>query len=1058
MNYHRYYIIWGIIWFPIISLWGQTAPSCPLPDNAAAHDWATKGKDLFKQGSAEQAIFYFEKAIKVYRTNGCDSNTTLIERNLLKCYFLLDQKDKFLKTYRQAQLTIDTQSTSGRVRVGRLYYLYSRYLLEQDKLDSAHIYGNRAMQLLKTATVWKYTIKVPLHLALVSYYEQDYETMEKHIDAAYDINTKYLDNDKKQLNKITELYAGLYYKNGDYRRALEKTKRSLDQSLATMNTPQDTVRVANLYNNIGLYYIELGDIYNAIDYCKNALQLSKKMGEYDAVATIYLNMGELYDRQQELEKALFYYEQALLALPKIVGIAIHEVRRINIAINNNIASVSIKLNRYKVALDALEKNLVLHKEESSRLDETYVVLGKYYEAKSAYSKAQAYYKKGLEIKNDIYGEKHPRVADIYYSLSTTVRKEGKVKEAMDYLTKAEIALQIPGDTLTNGTIQVSNKNTLLKVLSTRAKLYKEQKKTLLAFETTQKAVKVLDEVRMEFKEEASKIFILQTMIPTYELSLTLALELYQKNKQRDYLAYAFQLIEKSKAVLLLDALQVEKARDFGDVDPVLLEEEHRIDRQLTKKRKLLFDAKALRETEKANQLQEEILLLKRAADKLQAQLREEYPRYHELRYENNIASLEMVQQYLDKETTLIEYFVGNQNLYIFSVQKDSAWLSTVPIDLNFENAIRALRSALTNISLTIKDERSAYLLLTNNARNIYQKYVAPAIGQELPKQLIVVPDGLLNYVPFEVLLTEKPNYKETSFTNLPYLIKTTTTNYHYSSSLMLFNKQSAESSSKTGELLGFASSYQKDLFDSSQSIKGLSRKHHDLRAGLDELPGALAEVAYLEKTFKGRFYSREKASEQFFKTKTEQQHYSIIHLAMHGIVDPKEPSFSSLAFTYMNDSIEDDFLHAYELSSLHLNTDLVVLSACETGFGKYTRGEGVLSMGRSFMYAGAPSLVMTLWSINDKATSILIKQFYQYLEEGYPKDEALRLAKLDYMESSKGIATHPFFWASLISVGDTNPLTLQGKGSNYGWIIGGLCLVLIGGLMWRKGSQQKEVE
>lgn len=1045
------YLIWIMLYLSFSQMMGQTT-TCTSGEDAVAAEWKDKGTSLLSTGQIAEAATYFKKSMKIYKATNCDSLVTVLERNILKCYTMLNDFERFDEAFQETQLDLDTQTVAQKVRVGRLYYIHSRYLLKKGLLDSAIVYGDNAWELLNSAKAWKYAIKVPLHLALVTYYQQDYESMESYIDQAYEVNHQHLNDNKKQLNKITELYAGLYYKIGNYRKALDKTKRSLDQTLSTMSTREDTIQVANLYNNIGLYYIELGDIYNAIDYCKNALQLSKKLEEYDAVATIYLNMGELYDRQQELEKALFYYEQALLTLQKVKGTPQHEVDKITIDINNNIAAVSIKLKRYQVALEALEKNVKLHKTITNNKAETYTILAKYHTARNNYEKATNFYKKALDIRNKIYGENHPRIAAIYYGLSDIAQKKGDMLTSMQYLTSAEGALQMK-DEIAGDNIQISDKNILLQILGKRANLYKEQKEWLAAFETTKRAVEVLDKTRTEFKEAESKVFILQKMIPTYELSLTLALQLYKDTQDKDYLDYAFRLIEKSKAVLLLDALQVEKARNFGDVSPQLLEEEFRINRQLVKKQKLLFDAKALKKQEEVIQLQQEIVLLKRAKDKLEAILKEEYPRYHELRYENNIATLSMVQQQLGAQTALIEYFVGNQNLYIFSVYKDTAWLSTVPLDLNFENSIRALRSGLTNIGLTIKDEQSAYALLANNARNIYQKYVEPALKATPPQRLIVIPDGLLNYVPFEVLLIEKPNYEVPSFVHLPYLIKKTTVHYNYSSSLMLFSEQQ-NTTPATGNLLGFASSYQKDLF-TNQSIKGLSQKHRALRAGLDELPGALAEVDYLKQTFKGNFYSREQASEKHFKSKIEEQHYSIIHLAMHGIVDPKEPSFSSLAFTYKNDSIEDDFLHAYELNSLHLQTDLVVLSACETGFGKYARGEGVLSIGRSFMYAGAPSLVMTLWSINDKSTSILVKQFYQYLAEGYDKDEALRLAKLDYLMTSEGIATHPFFWASLISLGDTTPISINAPTNKFWWTIGGLGLVLIGSLLWWKGRKSQ---
>jgi len=195
-------------------------------------------------------------------------------------------------------------------------------------------------------------------------------------------------------------------------------------------------------------------------------------------------------------------------------------------------------------------------------------------------------------------------------------------------------------------------------------------------------------------------------------------------------------------------------------------------------------------------------------------------------------------------------------------------------------------------------------------------------------------------------------------------------------------------------------------------------------------------------------------NEAFFKENAH--NYGVIHLAMHGLLHPRLSMLSSLAFTENNDSLEDNFLQAYEISRLHLNAGLVVLSACETGYGKFEQGEGIISLARSFMYAGTPSLVVSLWSVNDYSTGVIMTSFYQKLSEGYAKDAALRQAKLDYLETAHGITAHPAFWSPFIQLGDNRPIQLAKKGGGLlPWLIGGgLCLLLIGGVLWRKKNTE----
>ena len=179
--------------------------------------------------------------------------------------------------------------------------------------------------------------------------------------------------------------------------------------------------------------------------------------------------------------------------------------------------------------------------------------------------------------------------------------------------------------------------------------------------------------------------------------------------------------------------------------------------------------------------------------------------------------------------------------------------------------------------------------------------------------------------------------------------------------------------------------------------------------------------------------------------------YTIIHLALHGLVNNKMPMKSGLVFTENGDTIEDNFLFAYELSNLNLNTNLLVLSACSTGDGSYQKGEGVLSLGRGFMYAGASSILTTLWQINDQSTQRIMQYFYQNLYEGMDKDLALKQAKISYMDEAKGVIGHPVFWAAYVLIGDTGTVAIYSKHAFWWWWIPlGVILVGVLGFFIRK--------
>ena len=162
------------------------------------------------------------------------------------------------------------------------------------------------------------------------------------------------------------------------------------------------------------------------------------------------------------------------------------------------------------------------------------------------------------------------------------------------------------------------------------------------------------------------------------------------------------------------------------------------------------------------------------------------------------------------------------------------------------------------------------------------------------------------------------------------------------------------------------------------------------------------------------------ATEGIFKDTA--RYYDILHLSMHTIIDNRNPMFSKLAFTSIDDSIEDGLLNTHEIYNMNLNARLAVLSSCSSGEGILQKGEGVMSLARAFMYAGCPSIVMTLWVVEDKSSISLMTEFYKELAKGRSKDEALRNSKLKFIEEENLTRVHPFYWSTYICVGTPEPL------------------------------------
>ena len=220
-----------------------------------------------------------------------------------------------------------------------------------------------------------------------------------------------------------------------------------------------------------------------------------------------------------------------------------------------------------------------------------------------------------------------------------------------------------------------------------------------------------------------------------------------------------------------------------------------------------------------------------------------------------------------------------------------------------------------------------------------------------------------------------------------------------------------------------------------------------LRGSLIELPWSLTEIEEISDIVEGDIFVKEDATEGNFKETAEK--FGIIHLATHAVIDDKQPMYSKLVFAKdESDTTEDGYLNTYELYNMKLNAKLAVLSACNTGAGKVVRGEGIMSLARGFTYAGCPSVVMSLWPADDRSTSTIMKSFYEGLARGLPKDEALRSAKLEYINSADPAKASPFYWAGFVPIGDMNPIDLKPKSDNmWYWISGGLLFLLLAGVL-----------
>jgi len=400
---------------------------------------------------------------------------------------------------------------------------------------------------------------------------------------------------------------------------------------------------------------------------------------------------------------------------------------------------------------------------------------------------------------------------------------------------------------------------------------------------------------------------------------------------------------------------------------------------------------SLKPTESEERYLREILFsLNRNYENFIKQLEVKYPAYFNLKFNVVTPTIDNLQSKLNRQTAIISYFGDERNnrLYIFSITSKKFTVRSHAVPREFERNLSGLRNSLVfNDIETYKAaaERLSALLLPKN--------IPGPISE-----LVILPTGRLSIIPFEVLFVRKLK-KENSFADFPYLLKKYNVRYEFSAALIL-QKSKNEASQETSIFLCAPVTFEKD--------------------GLVELPGTESEVKeisqlFSSKNFRSTILTRQDADEKKVKDGTL-KNFSYLHFATHGIVDETNPDLSRI-YLHTSSESEDGNLYSGEIYNMDLNANLVTLSACQTGLGKISKGEGVIGLSRALVYAGSKNVIVSFWSVADQSTETLMKIFYRQVLNTPSQNfsSSLREAKLNLINEGK--YSSPYYWAPFILIG-----------------------------------------
>ena len=772
--------------------------------------------------------------------------------------------------------------------------------------------------------------------------------------------------------------------------------------------------------NIGNSYWSKSDYDEALAFYGRAvpLQVATRGETHPVVGATYMNRAILHlarGGRGDYDDAIADGERALRILVSALGERNAEV----IQTYNVIGSAHTKKGDPARALAVLEKARILQESLPEKNDRNsaviYSSLGEAYQAKGALDEAARNHRRALAIDRATYGNRHPDLAEDLLNLGELCLRRGQAKEALSWfaqaiaandpkLTKADPDLDPPFDT-------AFSEDLLLKALKGSARARGGPKGTTrrdleAAARVYANATRLIERMRAGYHAEGSKLSLAASATETFDEAIRTELELYRLTGEERHREEAYRYAERSKAGILRDALNEAEARSFAGIPDALLQEERQLRLDLAAADHRLNQALEDGADEGGLQaLREKRFGLTRRYEALQQRFEKEFPEYYELKYRfETAASAEVRAQALDGLTALVEYFLGHEEIFIFTLIAQDLEVTRVPREASLEADLRKLRSAI------VAQDDAVYL---RSAERLYRVLLGPVEGRLEGKDLVIVPDGPLHAVPFEALLERPKGSRPDDAGALPYVLRDHAVSYAYSATVLVQALRHRQEGPRD-EFVGFA-----PAFDEGSASAGAP----------PPLPASRKEVIDVDRLFRkraglfggwlsgrSRIYLGRDATKAGLRS-AGLERYRFVHLATHGILDEDRPALSRLLLQPDRSSGEAGALTLGEIYNLRLNADLVVLSACDTGAGRIARGEGIIGLTRGFLFAGARSLLVSLWPVSDDATAALVVEFYAELLRGRPKAQALREAKLRTMGRNPEYAK-PFYWSPLVLVGD----------------------------------------
>ena len=806
----------------------------------------------------------------------------------------------------------------------------------------------------------------------------------------------------------------LYHETAQHKKEFESLQQMLSIAQRTRNRFSEGVTLLNL----GIYCQNRLRLQEAAEYYHRALTTSRQPPNPALEGSALSHLGGAYLELDMDEEALNHYEQALDVLDQAGG-----ARHLEAEIHNSMAHLYADPDNWERQMGHLMKSLTLAREaRDGKLErEALLSLAQLYESVGNIREAVQRCNEVLTI--DREHQNQLGMGDALCYLGELLRRIGQTEIAINQFRGAlKIARQI------------HHQGGIANALRGLARAFCDKRNFDQAAPHFEEAIEIYESARRDMLSPDWRAARSSIGDEVYLDYIRLLVE--QNEFER-----AFYFAERRKARAFLDLLAEARGDVYQGVDPaardkqeVLARELRDLHEQLTARLKM---PGAKRDVDLITSLEDRQREAELAYQINEAEIRRRNPRYAAIVQPDVWEVKRLREELLDEKTVLMEYVLDEPKSWLFAVSKNKLAVFTLPSKENIETKVDELYEAIK-----IQGQFASV------ASALYDVLIKPAEEFILDMRLLIVPDEKLHFVPFATLLTAPARLSQSA--ELPYLICRHAIAYAPSASVAGFLESDRRQRSHTWQqqLIAFAIAESRIVLKRDATGYELS----PLRAALthirstdvlDALPKTRNEVVqiaslldhgvahsltesmnvYDGKSVKIRLgpAATKSALLSLFASHAEPPPSRFVHFATHGVVDSIKPQFSGLLFNPGDD--RNPFWQTFEIFNARIPSDLVVLSACETGLGKVFRGEGLIGLARAFFYAGAASVCATLWSVEDESTAELMERFYGYLlkhgndnNSAIDKSEALRLAQLDLIKHGEGLS-HPYYWAAFVLIG-----------------------------------------